>query len=553
MDKLKTTKIPFVAICYLILVPLIAHLLFSPLGFNPTDDGFTLAYSRRILDGQIPHRDFILIRPILSPLLHTPFVLWGGDYTYLLSRLFVWFQMAFISWTWVLIVEKWFSRRPFQNLEKVALALISFAVSASTFPIMAWHTIDGLFFITIGLFFCLNRNSPNKKLIGYLILSLSYLCKQSFILIPPITMLIMGDWRKIKYWVSVLFPGILYASFLLITGAFSAAFLQLTSLSDFFFVGFLAYLNWKLLLGIFIGNYSAFLLNREKNGPSSMISTIMEWVGAFCISILPLIGVYAELFTSSDKPTVSFGIFGLVIGVLGYHLIARKGMEDRPVRLALLGLAIAWDASLSIGYNSAILTAGQMTVLLLACTFPFFKKKLENIGTRPLYPVLLLCLTAIVLLLFGITRFRSIYREQSSQNLTRDLAEVLPGGSGIRTNENTYRFLRDLHEAINASLSQGVTYTIIPDCAGWWVKSQQANPLLIDWPHRIELNSPVLVSQVEKELESMRQTNIVIVQKVEADTLAEGFTPLGNGNAIVNYVHKNFTKIDETSLFELYK
>jgi hypothetical protein len=40
-----------------------AHLLYSSLGLNPTDDGFTLAYARRILDGQIPHRDFVIIRP----------------------------------------------------------------------------------------------------------------------------------------------------------------------------------------------------------------------------------------------------------------------------------------------------------------------------------------------------------------------------------------------------------------------------------------------------------------------------------------------------------
>src|SRR5206468_857052 len=59
---------------FLTLVPLAAHALLSPLGFNPTDDGFVLAYSRRILLGQVPHRDFIMIRPALSPLLHAPLV-----------------------------------------------------------------------------------------------------------------------------------------------------------------------------------------------------------------------------------------------------------------------------------------------------------------------------------------------------------------------------------------------------------------------------------------------------------------------------------------------
>src|ERR1051326_4030664 len=67
---------------FLILTPLIAHLLFSWMGFTPTDEGFTLALSRRIIDGQVPHRDFILGAPFFSPLLHVPFVLFGGDYTF---------------------------------------------------------------------------------------------------------------------------------------------------------------------------------------------------------------------------------------------------------------------------------------------------------------------------------------------------------------------------------------------------------------------------------------------------------------------------------------
>src|SRR5918912_610006 len=71
-------------------VSLVAHLLFSSLGFNPTDDGFILAYSRRLLDGQVPHRDFISIRPVGSSYLHLIEVVIGGDYTLWISRLFVW-------------------------------------------------------------------------------------------------------------------------------------------------------------------------------------------------------------------------------------------------------------------------------------------------------------------------------------------------------------------------------------------------------------------------------------------------------------------------------
>jgi len=50
--------------------PALAHFAFSSLGFPATDEGFVLAYSRRILAGQVPHRDFIFIRPAGSPIAH---------------------------------------------------------------------------------------------------------------------------------------------------------------------------------------------------------------------------------------------------------------------------------------------------------------------------------------------------------------------------------------------------------------------------------------------------------------------------------------------------
>ena len=115
-----------VSVAFLLIVPAVAHLLLSWRGFSPTDDGFTLAYSRRILEGQVPHRDFIIIRPFVSPLIHTPVVLFGGDYTYWVSRFFVWFEFACTSWAWLSVINRAFDN-PFNNLMKVFVALVSFA------------------------------------------------------------------------------------------------------------------------------------------------------------------------------------------------------------------------------------------------------------------------------------------------------------------------------------------------------------------------------------------------------------------------------------------
>jgi hypothetical protein len=206
------------SLAFLLVVPTLAHLLFSWRGFAPVDDGFTLAYSRRILEGQVPHRDFIIIRPFLSPLLHTPFVLFGGEYTYWVSRLFVWFQFACISWAWVCIADRAFGN-PFDNATKLFVALAAFAASVHYFVLTAWHTIDGLFLASIGVWVLLTQQHKGARIFGYLLIAAAYLCKQSFLFVAPLTVLLLGDWREKKYWLTITLPAAGYCAYLLVTGS----------------------------------------------------------------------------------------------------------------------------------------------------------------------------------------------------------------------------------------------------------------------------------------------------------------------------------------------
>jgi hypothetical protein len=616
----KASRIPIVPILFLTLVPIIAHLLFSSLGYDPKADGFTLAYSRRIIEGQIVHRDFITIRPILSPLLHVPFVLWGGDYTYWFSRLFVWFQFGCITWVWTSLIEKKVIKQSFGMLEKVLIALIIFAASVFEFPIMAWHTIDGLFFISLGIALNLSEK-PSNKIIGYFLVSLAYLCKQSFILVAPLTLIIFGDWRKIKYWLSILLPGILYIDFLVITHALPDAVLQLTSQINIVSPGILAYLNNDVLIGVVIGYLSTLLafggtkIKLLKNNPrlgqllfvvllaipfiglamiliagrsifptsfrlfglivgmicwillekiekparifyrstrlqSPSIKVWKEWLGLLTLSLLPILAMIYICFSGMLFFPPSFGLFGIVIGVVGCLMLEKV---QKPVGIAILVLIIAWSVSLSIGYNSPVLGSGALIAVLLAYSYPVIQQKMEKYDCKIICTMALMLMSVIVIVSFGVARTQYIFLDQAASNLTERLDGVLPGGYGIRTNKNTYAFLVDLQKAIKVSQTLGNTYSIIPDCPGWWAAAPQANPLPIDWTQSIELNRPELVRRVTQKLESIRNTNIVIVQKVEAKMLKWGFTPLSNEYEVVNYVRAHFTKVYETSYFELFR
>ena len=545
--KTKLTDRNFlVSLSFLLVVPTLAHLLFSWRGFAPVDDGFTLAYSRRILEGQVPHRDFIIIRPFLSPLLHTPFVLFGGEYTYWVSRFFVWFQFACISWAWVCIANRAFDN-PFGNATKLLVALASFAASVHYFVLTAWHTVDGLFLTSIGLWVLLTQQHKWGRMTGYLLVAAAYLSKQSFLFVAPLTVLLLGDWREKKYWLAITLPAIVYGAYLLATGSLSDAVLQMGSQTGFVSTGVLSYLNYGTLLGMLAGYCATFLLSTS-SVPMLRTERLPRYIGAALLMAMPAFFIAVGLYRGS-LGIISFGIFGMVVGVVLYLVSTGAARDGNKAPVALIALLLAWSASLSVGYNFPALLLGPLFSVLAAFVFSVRR----TLDPRLLRATLVVAGVAI-LLGFGVARPYYIYREQPSSELTRSLDGVLPGGRLIYTNPNTYDFLVDLNEATGEVSSRDRTYAIVPDVPGYWVQSKQTNPLPIDWPQPVELGSQQLVDRVTRDLEAERGEVTVIVQKVHAFYLAEGFVPLDEDQyAVVRYVRENFEKTGETEFFELYE
>jgi hypothetical protein len=533
-------------VAFLLVVPTLAHLLFSWRGFAPVDDGFTLAYSRRILEGQVPHRDFIIIRPFLSPLLHTPFVLFGGEYTYWVSRFFVWFQFACISWAWVCIADRAFGN-PFDNATKLLVALASFAASVHYFVLTAWHTVDGLFLASIGVWMLLTRQHKGTRIFGYLLVAAAYLCKQSFLFVAPLTVLLLGDWREKKYWLAITLPAVGYCAYLLVTGSLREATLQMASQTGFLSTGVLSYLNYGTLLGVLMGYCSTFLLNTG-SVPMLRVERLPRYIGAALLTAMPAFFIAVGLYRGS-LGIISFGIFGMVVGAVLYRVSIGTVRDGDRAPVVLIALLLAWSASLSVGYNFPALLLGPLFTILAA----FVYSMRGSLDPRFLRATLVIAGIAI-LVGFGVARPHYIYREQSSSELTMSLDGVLPGGRLIYTNPNTYDFLVDLNDATDEVSSRDRTYAIVPDVPGYWVQSRQTNPLPVDWPQPVELGSQHLVDRVTRDLEAEKGEVVVIVQKVHAFYLADGFVPLDEDQyAVVRYVRENFEKTGETEFFELYE
>jgi hypothetical protein len=528
------------AAAFIVSAALLSHLLFSWMGFTPTDEGFTLAHSRRLLDGQVPHRDFIIIRPFFSPLVHVPFVLFGGGHTLWLSRLFVWFQLACVAWLWVAVVNR-LMKSPFGVADRLFVSLAAFAATAHTKHITAWHTIDGLFFTSAGLALCVGERRA-AKLAGYFLVGLSPLCKQSFVFVAPLSLLILGDWRRLRYWGAAAAPGVCYLVYLLSAGALRDAFSQLTSHTELLSVGLLAYLSKRMALSAALG-YASFRLalapppvGEKTKGPAATL--MIFWA--------PLLGAAVGLWYGAML-SASFFLFGFLLGAAACLLTDRRAPRGWG-RVSLLVLLTGWSVSLSAGYNSPALASGPVLAALAACVFSLR-------GRGPVLRYSLVAASLLVALSFGVARTRYVYRERPASQLTMPLGGVLRGGEGVYTNRNTFEFMSDLKGALEFVEGERSRYAILPDVAAYWVKSPQPNPLPADWPQAIELSNPALMGRFVAAMEAARGDTVFVVQKVEAEDLADGFEPLPSNDyyEAARYARTHFVKIHETRYFELYR
>jgi len=533
----------------LFVVPTVAHLLFSGLGFNPSDDGFTLAYSRRILEGQAPHRDFIIIRPFVSPLLHVPFVAFGGPYTFWLSRWFVWCELAWIAFLWVVILNRLLDR-PFPSRQRFLAVLIAFAASAHSFPIIAWHTIDGLLFVSLGLWLAGHENA-RKKIPGYALIGMGYLCKQNFALFVPLVLAILGDWRNVRCWLAAALPGLAYFGFVLAAGAAADAVVQLSSQADLLSSGVIAYLDKGRFLGALAAVGFLSLVLRPPGKRSVITGTgLRRQLGLAGLYLVPVVGV-AICLAVGYLFKASFVLFWWLAGVVGFAFLPGTTAAPRARKAFLLVLAGAWCVSISEGYNTPVLLAGPLIVALLAA-----ESIIPGLSfSLPKKLLLMLPIAALIVAGFVVGRYTHIYREQTAGNLTHDLGEVLSGGKLIRTNPYTWTLLDELGQLARDIRKSGKTPAILPGVAAYWVKSDFLNPLPVDWALNIELDRDTLVRRVTGILEQNRGKIVVIVQKISDRLLPDGFIYNNDLdlNRVIAWVREHFSKVHETSLHEVYE
>jgi len=516
-----------------------AHLLFSGIGFNPTDEGFTLAGARRILAGQIPHRDFISTRPAFSFLLHVPEVWLGGQSILLNSRLVFWLEMAVGALGWVLLLE-WACRKTFTSMVRLALLGTVFSLNTHIFPPMAWHSVDAMTLAALGLAL-VARSRRAGKFAGYAILGLSTLCRQNFIPILPVALFVFGDARRMGCWIAAMAPVIAYAAVISIAGGWNDMILQLAARTDIVGLGFAPFAAHKgTWFGLATGLLSALLVTGVRPGKPRLPGLFEAGIGLSTGTVLFAVSGLA-CGTIAAEP--AFFVWGAAAGVGAFKAFMDAGRSRAPILIATAG----WCIGVSVGYNTPALMAG-------ACAAVMVVMVVDALGRRhPHVARLLVTMFAVIsLVAMAWARRIFVYRDCPAPALTVDLGTVFPGGRGIRTGSETGRFLADL--AFVVKRCGGHPYAIIPDCAAWWATAPSSNPICEDWPMNAELVRPELFMRVGKDLLRQRGRIYVIVQKYRAESIATERRMIGDDRmyGVVALARKAFSKTGETEFFEIY-
>ena len=510
---------------------LAAHVLFSPLGFNLTDDGFVLAQSRRLLAGEIPHRDFISIRPVGSAMLHVVDLLLGGERTYLVSRLLYWLEVAIGCWAWLVIVLEGQPTRP-GRLGVLPFAALAFMFSAHAFPPMAWYTVDAIVLASLG-YLASGSQRRSVQLLGHLLMGAAAICKQNFLPLAVIGVLLRGRSRRPDAWLAAFTAPLLYVALLAASGAAPAMRAQLTAVTGLFDSGVRPYVRegWfagGLLLGAALGWLATRPVRAGRRGAGVLRSAaiVVGWAA------VAFVGTALDADSFQFIFSASFSLFGLATGVIAVRLVRHKFTGG--ILAGGFAVALAWCTAVSLGYCSPALACGPLVLVFglgaLGAVEPARRVSELRLATA--------CASLTLMLVaphWWSARRDHIYHETTAPLITHDLAGVLPGGRGIRTNANTYAMLKDLHDTV-AGL-QGRRYALLVDGPGWWVCAEQRNPLPMDWANSMELATDPLRSRLTGSVLRQRGQLAVIVQKAVALRSSDGFRPLPSDDPFYGAAH----------------
>lgn len=482
-------------------------LWFTRLGFNPTDDGLILAQAQRLWGGEVPHADFATPRPAGAAILHLLDIGLPGPQL-MISRIVVLAQLVVTA----AMIVRLITGRPFRVWEgrEGAVVAAGFVVSLHTFPLMSWHTVDGVLLAVVSLWLIevgARRGSLVWLSSGAFFAGFAPLVKQSFAAVPVLAVLWFiwavrstpvaqrPGYRAISAAAGALvLPGFCYLIWVAGAGGFFAAVDQMTAAEsvDVFSMAQGLPSSGLIIVVMLAATVPAMglgLLRRHPAGADGSLANRFEpWTRVAQVVSGALILAMAAAVTLAGGLGLG-GEWGMHLWWLAVVAASTWSVVAGRVDAASAAvLAVGWMASLSWGYPVPNLVAGGFVVIVLLRSGALIGLGVGDQGRAVLAATAsggALAL-ALVLLVWSVPLRRDhVYRDVAAWAQTGSLSGVAPSVVGVRTNEVTAAYMAKISECLE--LHPASALAVLPDNPGVPMLLDRRNPLPVDWWYPPEL------------------------------------------------------------------
>ncbi len=506
---------------------LVLYIVFyMPYGFEDTDIGYIFGTSWEIYNGQLPYVDFNYIKPPVPPYFHTFFLFISEEYAYVFDRSFYYVQVFVYS----LLIAKILTEKFKLNHFTYFIAALGAIVSIHNYPPMAWNTIDGIFFTSIGCYFIFKNNTSITQLfIGALAISLGVLSKQSFYFFPVFLaayLVLTKDYYRLKF---VVLFGILFLSIFIGT-------LYFTDTLNLFIEQTFSFTPTS---GLIDAGIKAYYLALKFNILYVLLTILIIWIlskkleNKYIYLLLNIcIATYMVYIFLNEESYLNFKEYLLQLLFLAaalYTLIL--SVKDKKYWLLLLMLSLSWCASISNGFKTPI----SFSLPIIFAFFLFF-----NSEKKPIPNYILGLVIGLFLITFYIG-YQNIYNDSDRKELNFKMGELYPQLKFIKSDEETFNKYAELKQLAE----QYPNFTVFPTVTLAHYLNNTVNPIGIDWVLNHELGSSY--NEVIDILESKNTT--ILVENDTRFICDEG----GECSRITKYIQKNWQLIETKKHFKVYR
>ncbi|MFD9958355.1 hypothetical protein [Amycolatopsis sp. NPDC058986] len=506
-------------------------------GFNPSDQGFVLAASWRILHGEIPHVDMVSPRPLGSAYLHV--VDFALPAPLMVASSFV--MMVQLSVATIALAALLTRTSPLRwGPLRMCLVAAAVLVNLNTFPVMAWHTVDGVFLAAVGwwaLDHGLRAETRWARWLGLFCLGFAVIVKQSFAFTVPLGILILllhpaaraRGFRWGRFMVDLLWLGaapLLYFGMVTASGGLPTALTQLTGGTQ----------TWgENIYQFWAGTFADGTVDPRSYIVAAAVGVVLL-AGAWTFrGRLGRAGAWIRVIAMLAVAVVTVGV--VVAGkfehagywsfaVLWIFLIT--SVVDGIVRRQfpwqhLLIIVLAWMSTLSWGYPFPSLLAGTMVL----GTLDLLARAVADLRWPRIPAPRLLGASAgaVIMVITGVqlaeAHDRAPYADLPQWELSAHLGTAAPAMRGVRSNPSVGLYLTQIRDCLTRYPASNVA--VLPDDAFVYPVFKVHNPFPMDWPLPMEMVDDGNQRMIDTAHQLDRQGDyLVLFQAVTTTGLAQG-------------------------------